>query len=111
MIGGTAGDQFFGTNGRNEFVGGPGSDRYLAAGGDDLITDLDGTADRVDCGPGVDTAVLDLRDVVVSTQITFQGRVVATIPTCENVTRAADDDGPPPGSWTVPFGSRRHRLR
>ena len=47
---GAAGDDIRGTAGRNEFFGGTGADRYLAGDGDDLIVDVDGVSDRVDCG-------------------------------------------------------------
>ena len=104
VIGGQVNDELRGGGGADELLGGPGADTYLAGGGDDVVTDLDGVADRVDCGTGTDEARLDLRDVVVtvprfvvvtSPRRSVPLRVAVPVPTCENVTRAAVDDGPP----------------
>jgi Ca2+-binding RTX toxin-like protein len=45
-------------------IGGPGRDRLIARDGNDLISARDGYRDVVDCGPGLDRAVVDRFDVV-----------------------------------------------
>ena len=40
-------------------------DTVRGGGGDDRIAVRDGERDVVDCGPGIDTALLDFKDVVV----------------------------------------------
>ena len=60
--------------------------------GDDTITARDGFLDRVDCGTGTDTAVVDTLDVVLSN--------------CENVQAAdvgsATEDAPPTVAFATP---------
>lgn len=54
-------DVLYGNEGENQLLGHRGEDTYRALGGNDLILANSGTRDRViDCGEGVDTAVIDL---------------------------------------------------
>src|SRR5215213_252947 len=82
--GGPGDDTIFANQGRDTTEGGDGNDRLFAlslkdvhgpadragdtvrgGGGDDRIAVRDGERDVVDCGPGIDTALLDFKDVVV----------------------------------------------
>jgi hypothetical protein len=76
---GHAGDDLLdGGSGNDRLVGGPGRDVLRGGAGDDGINAADGWPDRVDCGPGRDTANVDADDrvtgceraVVVATPIT-----------------------------------------
>ena len=67
-----------GGEGGDTLQGGGGADSLLGEGGDDTIRARDGVADTVDCGPGSDTVVVDVIDVVDAD--------------CETVT-LPDDDG------------------
>jgi hypothetical protein len=71
VVAGAGNDRIVGTAGANDLDGGPGDDSIDAAGGvdavqggsgNDSIVALDGVQDRVDCGPGVDSAVIDAFD-------------------------------------------------
>jgi hypothetical protein len=71
ILGGHGDDAVFAGGGRDDLRGGPGSDRLfggagrdsIAGGpGDDLLGAVDGSRDRVSCGPGMDTAKLDRFD-------------------------------------------------
>jgi len=44
--------------------GGGGRDRIDAGAGDDFVGSVDGAADRVSCGTGRDTAIVDSNDRV-----------------------------------------------
>lgn len=70
-------DVLLGGNGNDLIVGGAGADTLLGEAGDDTIRAADGTRDTVDCGPGRDTARVDVLDVVVG---------------CETVKRVAAED-------------------
>ena len=54
-----------GLGGNDRIVGGPGADGLFGGEGDDNINSRDGSADRVECGPGFDVALVDVRDSVV----------------------------------------------
>ena len=53
-----------GNAGDDTITGGSGSDGLFGGDGDDRITSRDGSVDRVDCGPGIDVAIVDARDSV-----------------------------------------------
>lgn len=54
-------DVLYGNEGNNQLLGHKGEDTYHALGGNDSILANSGSPDRViDCGPGVDQAVIDL---------------------------------------------------
>ncbi len=94
-ITGTEGINFLsGGEGNDTITGGGGSDSLSGNTGDDTINARDGFSDRVDCGAGIDRAVVDQFDEV--------GR-------CENVDRAnvanaqdIPEDAPPTVSFTSP---------
>lgn len=57
-------DVLYGDEGENQLLGHRGEDTYRALGGNDTIFANSGTRDRaIDCGEGVDTAVIDLASV------------------------------------------------
>jgi Ca2+-binding RTX toxin-like protein len=57
-------DVLYGDEGPNQLFGHTGEDTYRARGGNDTIAANFGTRDRaIDCGPGTDTAVIDLAAV------------------------------------------------
>src|ERR1700733_10171606 len=59
-------DVLYGNEGNNQLLGHKGEDTYYALGGNDSILANSGTVDRViNCGPGNDQAVIDLRSVAV----------------------------------------------
>ncbi len=83
------------SSGNDSLSGGAGNDILRSAAGDDTIDARDGYADRVDCGPGADTALVDTLDQVS--------------PSCETVQPAdvgnANDipeDAPPTVAFTAP---------
>jgi Ca2+-binding RTX toxin-like protein len=65
-----------GNGGEDQIVGGPGADGLFGGEGDDRIISRDGSTDRVECGPGFDTANVDVRDSVVECEVV--GRVATT---------------------------------
>jgi hypothetical protein len=83
------------SSGNDSLSGGAGNDVLRSAAGDDTIDARDGYADRVDCGPGADTALVDTLDQVS--------------PSCETVQPAdvgnANDipeDAPPTVAFAAP---------
>lgn len=73
LIGGAGGDTLRGEQGDDRLTGGPGADTLLggagvnaydAGGGNDTVNAVNGTAERVRCGPGRDVATVDRRDRV-----------------------------------------------
>jgi hemolysin type calcium-binding protein len=65
-----------GNGGDDQIVGGSGADGLFGGEGDDRIFSRDGSPDRVECGPGFDTANVDVRDSVVECEVI--GRVATT---------------------------------
>ena len=62
-LSGEAGDdRLEGGKGNDCLEGGPGRDRIAAGPGNDRIRARDGAADKIDCGPGNDTAIVDRLD-------------------------------------------------
>ena len=62
LEGSEAGDVFVGDGGRNQLLGHRGADVYAALGGEDSILANSGDDDlAIDCGDGVDSALIDLR--------------------------------------------------
>lgn len=66
LRGGAGDDGFDGHAGNDTLDLGPGADTVNDLSGDDTIEARDGTADRVDCGPGFDTGYFDAIDVVTN---------------------------------------------
>jgi Ca2+-binding RTX toxin-like protein len=57
-------DVLYGDGGNNQLLGHKGEDTYFALGGQDSILANSGTRDRIiDCGEGLDTAIIDLASV------------------------------------------------
>ena len=81
-----------GGSGNDDIDGGAGNDILFGEDGDDTLRARDGFADRVDCGPGNDTAIVDTLDQVGAN--------------CENVQRAdvgnAQEDKAPSVAFTSP---------
>ena len=81
--------------GNDSITGGAGNDILRSAGGNDTLDARDGYADRVDCGPGADVAVVDTLDQVS--------------PNCETVQIAdvgnandTPEDAPPTVAFVTP---------
>jgi len=62
--GGNGHDRLIGGRGKDNLTGGRGSDLIRGGKGRDLIRAIDGTRDRVNCGPGMDRAKVDGIDKV-----------------------------------------------
>jgi hypothetical protein len=89
--GGGDDDEVFGGAGDDQVVGQGGHDFMSGGSGDDsLEAQQDLLEDTVDCGPGTDTAILDLQD-----KLTFVRGSLLRRGACETITRHAGDDGPP----------------
>ena len=56
------GESIYGSSGADRIAGSPGPDRIWARGGADRVNSRGGGPDRVDCGPGRDTALLGAGD-------------------------------------------------
>jgi hypothetical protein len=83
VVTGAGADLIVGSGGANEVDAGPGNDRIdpgagpdsvQGGAGDDFITTLDGVQDRVDCGEGSDTAVIDAFDTVTGCEAVSASR-------------------------------------
>jgi hypothetical protein len=88
--GGSGSDVIAGGAGADTLAGGAGPDRIFGGAGRDLIRARSGGRDRVNCGPGRDTAILDSRDRATG---------------CEAVRRprpAQPASAPPPGGHPGP---------
>jgi len=64
VSGGAGNDTVSGGPGNDAVTGGPGKDTLSGGPGSDTINARDGNADRVDCGPGTDTATVDSKDTI-----------------------------------------------
>ena len=90
---GTAAINILRTNEGNDVItGGNGNDILSTLGGNDTINARDGFADRVDCGPGTDTAVVDTLDDVLSNCEIVQAADVGN----------ANEDGVPTVAFVTP---------
>jgi hypothetical protein len=74
LNGGAGADRLSGGAGWDTLVGGAGGDRLAGGAGRDLIRARDGVRDRVDCGAGRDTAILDSRDVAIGCEVVRRPR-------------------------------------
>jgi hypothetical protein len=83
VIGSPGADTIAGNDGPNDLDGGESNDTIEPAGGadfvdagsgDDRVTARDGVQDRVECGPGVDTAIVDEFDVTGGCEIVDASR-------------------------------------
>ena len=64
IAGGLGRDRLCGRGGRDRLVGGPGRDQINGGAAADIVKSADNSADRVDCGPGRDRAIIDPLDQV-----------------------------------------------
>jgi Ca2+-binding RTX toxin-like protein len=64
LHGGNGHDKLIGGPGADNLTGGRGADVITGGKGRDLIRAIDGSRDRVDCGPGIDRAKVDGIDVI-----------------------------------------------
>lgn len=59
LDGGPDGDELTGEDGNDVLIGGSGPDVFSGGDGNDAIRAADDSADRVDCGPGIDTVFVE----------------------------------------------------
>jgi hypothetical protein len=69
LRGGPGDDAFDGHAGDDVLDLGPGADSVNDLSGDDRVEARDGTADRVDCGPGTDTGSFDAIDTALNCEL------------------------------------------
>jgi Ca2+-binding RTX toxin-like protein len=62
LFGRQGADRLYGLAGSDRLVGGRGRDRLVGGAGKDRLEAVDESRDRVRCGPGRDTAIVDRRD-------------------------------------------------
>jgi Ca2+-binding RTX toxin-like protein len=82
LVGSAVANRLIGSSGPDTITGGDGIDTLEGEAGDDTLVARDGLADRVRCGAGDDTALVDPYDVVSDT--------------CENVHVAGERAAPAP---------------
>jgi Ca2+-binding RTX toxin-like protein len=88
---GRAGDDTLeGGAGDDSLSGGTGRDTFLPGDGNDVVDARGGTPESFGCGPGTDTAFVDLRD-----GRRLGGRGLLQLLGCETILASAVDDGPP----------------
>ncbi len=73
LLGGAGSDTIEGGDGRDVVIGGTWADRLYGNDGSDTIIANDGERDVIDCGPGNDRAVVDLKDVARGCEVTNLG--------------------------------------
>jgi hypothetical protein len=98
LLGDTGRDLLLGGAGPDTLTGGPGGDRLSAGPGNDLVHARNGGRDRVDCGPGRDTAILDQRDVAVRCETIRRPRPALPAAT----PKATSPFAPPPAGGALP---------
>lgn len=91
LVGSAAANSLQGTEGSDVITGNGGMDRLSGSSGDDTLLARDGVPDRVECGAGADTAVVDQFDQVGESCETVQLAAVSS----------ALDDRPPTVAWTA----------
>lgn len=98
ISGSAAANSVRGGDGNDTLDGLAGNDSIYARGGDDTVNARDGYADRVSCGDGTDTAIVDTLDHVA--------------PSCENVQTAdvggnSTEDKAPTIAWAAPAANAK----
>ena len=97
LEGTSQGDFFYGDAGNNQLLGRPGADTYFALDGDDSILANSGDQDLViDCGNGIDSALIDKPPIVDPVPVG-----------CETVNAADPNDFEPPSVSPKPRLHRR----
>ncbi len=66
VVGSPASNEILGRGGDDDIDGAGGFDYIDADAGDDMVRSRDGNAERVDCGPGTDVAIVDDIDLPVA---------------------------------------------
>jgi len=95
LVGSAVANHLIGSSGPDTITGGGGIDELEGQAGDDTLLARDGLADRVRCGPGADTALVDPYDLVSDT--------------CEHVAVAGERAAPvPPADDAAPTIAWRH---
>ena len=94
ILGSAAINFLSGSDGNDTITGGGGGDSLAGNLGDDTLNARDGFADRVDCGRGVDRAVVDQFDDVAGCESVDSATVVNA--------QDAPDDAPPTVSFIAP---------
>jgi Ca2+-binding RTX toxin-like protein len=79
VSGGSGPDRLYGDGGNDNLTGGAGLDHLSGGNGNDRLTTRDGRRDYVNCGNGIDLALVDRFDVVgPSCETTHRGMTLAT---------------------------------
>lgn len=93
-----------GTNNDDDDIdAGAGGDQVNAFAGDDVVSARDGFGDRIDCGPGTDTATVDQLDEVVGCETVNRADVPTPAPAQQAATTpAATEDRPPTAAFVTP---------
>jgi hypothetical protein len=102
IVGSDVSNELYGEEGNDTIDGGPDEDLLDGGGGDDTLRARDGAIDRLSCGSGNDTAVVDADDVVAPDCETAQRPRVAAAPPPVAATPTPPDRTPPNVSMTVP---------
>ena len=105
LDGGAANDDLKGEDGNDKLIGGDGADSFDGGNGDDTFDSADGVGEKVQCGPGNDTATVDQLDEPVDCE-TVDRRTVAPV---ENQT--AGDDKVRPTVRAAALTSQKLRKR
>ncbi len=86
----SSGDVLIGDSGDNQLLGRAGQDLYAAAAGNDTILANSGDSDlAIDCGPGYDTALIDIPTAAYADPAPVE---------CEDVEERAKNSFRPPGT-------------
>lgn len=107
LDGGDGADLLVGGAGDDGLIGGPGADRFFgdelratSEWGNDVLIAVDGGPDRMGCGEGVDSAVVDADDAADATCEVLSGAqstpppdMVGTLPLTVTIGRLADTPG------------------
>ena len=88
LVGSAKANSFFGYTGSDTLDGGGGADSLAGDDGDDTLLARDGVQDRIDCGTGVDIAIVDALDIILDG--------------CETVQYEASPPPPPPPGLPLP---------
>lgn len=79
LVGNDAPNTIDGADGADRITGGGGTDVLIGGPGDDTLDARDGAIDRVDCGDGKDTAIIDKIDLVAA-DCEIVSKPIETIP-------------------------------
>ena len=94
LVGTAAGNRLTGSSGPDTITGAGGVDVLEGMAGDDVLHARDGSPDRVRCGRGTDTALVDAVD-----QVSDTCEIVDVLPATVAVPVVIADDAPPRIAW------------